>query len=148
MKDSTFKCLPFLQKVASVVIILSSLAFIAIGALIISTTQTADIFNMTFLVLGVLQFIVVVAYLFASNSDNVINCYLCLLTAFVSLQVIISAMAFAFQDDIINWILTNHFRRVEEEAGFEDLVRTRVTIALYFALGISVIQVFYSNYLV
>ena len=139
------KCLLCLQKLLNFALLIVSIGFICISVFLALQTRYIGIFQLTFLILGLLELILASFAFSKDNSKTLMTCYVYTLLMLIGVQIVASATAFVFKDQIIKSIEENSPLDFETIMHFHNLVARNVDVALYFAIGSSIVQVFSSG---
>jgi len=135
------RCLLFIQKVLNLALFFVSFGFIVISIVLAVETRYIGVFQITFMILGVLE-LILASFAFSKNtSKTLMSCYVYTLLMLVGVQIVVSATAFVFKEKLIESIEKNSPQDFQAYMYFHNLVARNVNVALYCAIGSSVIQV-------
>jgi len=134
-------CLFFLQRIANILLTIVSLGFIGVGGYLFWLTQNPGVFEITFLVLGVLEFLFSLIGLSSKNSKTRMLCFLWVLGFLCLIQIITATLGFIFEQKILNWAGQNQSSDQEDANNFENVIKDHVNIALIAGLAASGVQV-------
>mmetsp|Transcript_31989 Transcript_31989/g.28983 ORF Transcript_31989/g.28983 Transcript_31989/m.28983 type:complete len:143 (-) Transcript_31989:405-833(-) len=128
-------CLLCLKRMADLLLIVVSLGWLAIGIYLTLETKDCGLFEMTFIVLGLIEIFLVFYSFCKASSKGAMSCYIYIMTMVVGFQAITAVVAVIFKDKIAEWAAdsqnTQDYKKLEEE------IEKNITWALYAAIGAS-----------
>ncbi|KAM3133977.1 hypothetical protein pb186bvf_013943 [Paramecium bursaria] len=136
------KCLYWLKQFFNLLLILSGILLIAIGAYIWSATKQFSFVEITFIAIGALQVLLGLFVLGSKKAKFRISIYNFMLAFLFLLVLICLILGFALKDELIR-----KAAEYQQEAGqsieeLEKLINKNVSTALYVTISVLVVQLF------
>jgi len=139
MKGNAF--LLFLQRVSNVLLVVVSAGFCGIGGWLLAETGNPGVFEVGFIVLGILELLFSLIGLYSKRSKTGMVCFMWLLGFTCLIQAVLAVMAYVYQDQIISWAAENQNDNQAAAEKLKTVIQTNVNIATIVALAVSGVQV-------
>ncbi|KAL4512776.1 hypothetical protein ABPG72_017461 [Tetrahymena utriculariae] len=138
-KKSGNSCLYCLYNLFNVLFMLQSLLVIAMGAWLWYEVKKIGPFNLGFILLGLIEFLLSLFGQQVKKSRAKMNCYLLFLFLLFTAQAIIASVAIASKDKIIDWA-SQRADSPQEAQHIKDLIQNNVNTCIYITFAALSIQ--------
>ncbi|KAL4481624.1 hypothetical protein ABPG74_007713 [Tetrahymena malaccensis] len=140
-KKAGNSCLYCLYNVFNFLFMLQSLLVIAMGAWLWYEVKKIGPFNVGFILLGLIEFLLSLFGQHVKKSRAKMNCYLLFLFLLFTAQAIIASVAIASKDKIIDWA-SERADSPQEAQHIKDLIQNNVKTSIYVTFAALAIQMF------
>lgn len=112
-----------------------------LGIYIWSETKRAGEFEIIFLILGIIVFLIAILGCYSRKSTGRLSCYSCSLSVIFVIQLVCSILGIAFKSKVID-MAAEHINDPNGAQHFKDMISNNVDIAFYCTLVVDVVEVY------
>ena len=113
-----------------------------LGIYIWTETKRAGEFEITFLILGIIEVLIAILGCYSRTSLSKLSCYSCLLSIIFMVQLVASILGLIYKSKIID-LAAEHSSDASGADQFKNMIRDNVDIAFYCTLVVDGVQVNY-----
>lgn len=132
-------CLFYLS---NILLFLSGIGIAVLGIYIWTETKRAGEFELTFLILGIIEVLIAILGCYSRTSLSKLSCYSFFLGVVFLLQLIASILGIIFKDKIID-MAAEHSSDKNGAQQFKNMITDNVDVAFYCTLAVDGVQVLF-----
>ncbi len=126
--------------ISNVLLFMCGIGLVILGIYIWTETKRAGVFEITFIILGIIEILLAFLGCYSRTSFSKLSCYSCFLGIIFMVQLVVSILGIVYKGKVIDVAAEN----ARDSAGadqFKNLISENVDLAFYCTLAIDGVQV-------